>query len=148
MTEKRYTHNILGSVFKDGKLFALTQGECQAITLCIELNELHEENMMLKEYNNKLMEQPLLFDVQTIPNTMKIIEANTQLEEENEQLKTIRSDLICELDIVQNELNIAIDKGFTPSKPYKNYMASKKTEYDKFWEKIKTHNNTLKELKE
>ena len=51
------------------------------------LNELHEENMMLKEYNNKLMTQPLLFDVQTIPNTMRIMEANTQLEEENEQLK-------------------------------------------------------------
>ena len=71
------------------------------------------------------------------------------LTEENEELKTIRSDLICELDIVQNELNIAIDKGFAPSTSYKNYMASKKTEYDKFWEnKIKTHNNTLKELKE
>ena len=69
------------------------------------------------------------------------------LEEENEQLKTIRSDLIYELDIVQNELNIAINKGFAPSKSYKNYMASKKTEYDKFWEnKIKTHNNRLKEL--
>ena len=51
------------------------------------LNELHEENMMLKEYNIKLMKQALLFDVQTIPNTMEIMEANTQLEEENEKLK-------------------------------------------------------------
>ena len=68
---------------------------------------------------------------------------------ENEQLKTIRSDLICELDIVQNELNIAIDKGFAPTTPYKNYMASKKTEYDKFWEnKIKTHNNRLNGVRE
>ena len=51
------------------------------------LNELHEKNERLKEYNNKLMKQPLLFDVQTIPNTMKIIEANSKLEKENEQLK-------------------------------------------------------------
>ena len=56
MTEKRYTHNILGSVFKDGKLFALTQGECQAITLCIELNELAEENEQLKQKNKKLVD--------------------------------------------------------------------------------------------
>ena len=49
MTEKRYTHNILGSVFKDGKLFALTEGESQARTLCIELNELDEENEKLKK---------------------------------------------------------------------------------------------------
>lgn len=51
------------------------------------LNTLNEENEQLKEYNNKLMKQPLLFDVQTIPNTMEIMEANTKLEEENEQLK-------------------------------------------------------------
>ena len=71
------------------------------------------------------------------------------LKRENEQLKTIRSDLISELDIVQNELNIAIDKGFAPSKSYKNYLASKKTEYDKFWEnKIKTHNNRLNGVRE
>lgn len=62
------------------------------------LNELHKENMMLKEYNNKLMKQPLLFDVQTIPDTMKIMEANTQLEEENEQLKQ-------ELDYIQNSIS-------------------------------------------
>ena len=67
----------------------------------------------------------------------------------NEQLKIIRSDLASELDIVQNELNIAIDKGFAPSQPYINYMASKKTEYDKFWEnKIKTHNNRLNGVRE
>jgi hypothetical protein len=34
-----------------------------------------------------------------------------------------------------------------PSTPYKEYITSIKTEYDKFWEnKIKTHNNRLKEL--
>ena len=49
MTEK-YTHNILGSVFKDGELFALTQGEAQATQLCIELNALHEENQSLKQF--------------------------------------------------------------------------------------------------
>lgn len=51
------------------------------------LNELHEENERLEDYNNKLMKQPLLFDVQTIPNTMEIMEANSRLEEENEELK-------------------------------------------------------------
>ena len=51
------------------------------------LNKLHEENERLKKYNNKLMKQPLLFDVQTIPNTMEIMEANNKLEEENKQLK-------------------------------------------------------------
>ena len=68
---------------------------------------------------------------------------------ENEQLKIIRSDLASELDIVQNELNIAIYNGFAPSFAYKKYMASKKTEYDKFWEnKIKTHNNRLNGVRE
>ena len=51
MTEK-YTHNILGSVFKDGELFALTQGEAQATKLCIELNALHEENQELRMDND------------------------------------------------------------------------------------------------
>ena len=78
-----------------------------------------------------------------------LVDLLNDLTEENEQLKTIRSDLISELDIVQNELNIAIDKGFAPSTSYKNYMASKKTEYDKFWEnKIKTHNNRLNGVRE
>ena len=52
MNEK-YTHNILGSVFKDGELFALTQGEAQATKLCIELNALHEENEALKDFIRK-----------------------------------------------------------------------------------------------
>lgn len=62
------------------------------------LNELYEENERLKEYNNKLMKQPLLFDVQTIPNTMEIIEANTNLEKENEQLKQ-------QLNYIQNSIS-------------------------------------------
>ena len=58
------------------------------------LNKLHEENERLKEYNNKLMKQPLLFDVQTIPNTMEIMEVNNKLEEENEELKSTIAQLI------------------------------------------------------
>ena len=54
MTEKRYTHNILGSVFKDGEVFALTEGESQATTLCIELNELHEEKETYKRLFNEM----------------------------------------------------------------------------------------------
>ena len=58
------------------------------------LNEQHEtikqlkkENEYLHKYNTKLQKQPLLFDVQTIPDTMEIMEANTKLEKENEQLR-------------------------------------------------------------
>jgi hypothetical protein len=80
---------------------------------------------------------------------LRIAKKLNVLQIENEELKTIRSDLISELNIVQNELNIAIDEGFAPSKSYKNYIASKKTEYDKFWEnKIKTHNNRLNGVRE
>ena len=61
---------------------------------CKLLNKLHEENERLKKYNNKLMKQPLLFDVQTIPNTMEIMEANNKLEEENKQLKSTIAQLI------------------------------------------------------
>ena len=56
MNEK-YTHNILGSVFKDGELFALTQGEAQATKLCIELNALHEENEQLTKEIDDLKEE-------------------------------------------------------------------------------------------
>lgn len=66
---------------------SITDTKDEMEDLCLLLNELHEENERLKEYNNKLMKQPLLFDVQTIPNTMEIMEANNKLEEENEQLK-------------------------------------------------------------
>ena len=55
--------------------------------MCRKLNELHEKNGRLEEHNNKLMKQPLLFDVQTIPDTMEIMEVNSRLEKENEELK-------------------------------------------------------------
>ncbi|WP_405285937.1 hypothetical protein [Methanobrevibacter sp.] len=103
------------------------------------------------EYNGNLFDNKMntFYHIEDSDENIEVLcDRLNWLVEENEQLKTIRSDLISELDIVQNELNIAIDEGFAPSKSYKNYMASKKTEYDKFWEnKIKTHNNTLKELK-
>ncbi len=67
-----------------------------------QMQRLYNENERLKEYNNKLMKQPLLFDVQTIPNTMKIIEANTQLNEENEQLKQL---LDYADDLIQSHLS-------------------------------------------
>ena len=69
----------------EDKIFAEVMGDVEEVT--DKLNELHEENQYLKEYNNKLMKQPLLFDVKTIPKTMEIMEANTKLGEENEKLK-------------------------------------------------------------
>ena len=73
--------------------------------LCLLLNELHEENERLKEYNNKLMKQPLLFDVQTIPNTMEIMEANNKLEEENEKLKQYNAELINKIDFLERVID-------------------------------------------
>lgn len=69
------------------------------------LNKLHEENERLKEYNNKLMKQPLLFDVQTIPNTMEIMEVNNKLEEENEQLKQHNTELINKIDFLERVID-------------------------------------------
>lgn len=105
MTEKRFSLKKdtgtdecnLDNLYDDNTYIASISSSGSEM-ICYLLNELHEENMMLKEYNNKLMKQPLLFDVQTIPDTMKIIEANTQLEEENEQLKH-------RIKKLQNELN-------------------------------------------
>ena len=134
MTEKRFVLqdlDILCRVLDNGK-------PINGIETVHLLNKFYEENEQLKE------------DVERCRNNFSVLdEVKCEIAEENEQLKTIRSDLICELDIVQNELNIAIDKGFAPTTPYKNYMASKKTEYDKFWEnKIKTHNNRLNGVRE
>lgn len=61
-----------------------------------------------------------------------------QLKEENEQLKKEKefwkSDA-CSLSnlnsILSNELSIAQEQGYEPSKPYKEYIVSIKTEYDK-----------------
>lgn len=97
MTEKRW--EIIDEEFisyTGGTAQLISNGECEihlwenpkdAQLFCDKLNALNEENEQLKEYNNKLMKQPLLFDVQTIPNTIEIMEANTQLEKENEELK-------------------------------------------------------------
>jgi hypothetical protein len=71
------------------------------------LNELHEKNEKLIEYNNKLMKQPLLFDVKTIPNTMEIIEANSKLEKENEQLKTTMKEVA---ELLEEEVDLFSDK--------------------------------------
>ena len=80
---------------------SITDTKDEMEDLCLLLNELHEENERLKEYNNKLMKQPLLFDVQTIPNTMEIMEANNKLEEENEQLKQHNTELINKIDFIE-----------------------------------------------
>ena len=80
---------------------SITDTKDEMEDLCLLLNELHEENERLKEYNNKLMKQPLLFDVQTIPNTMEIMEANNKLEEENKQLKQHNTELINKIDFLE-----------------------------------------------
>lgn len=84
---------------------SITDTKDEMEDLCLLLNELHEENERLKEYTNKLMKQPLLFDVQTIPNTMEIIEANNKLEEENEQLKQYNTELIKKIDFLERVIN-------------------------------------------
>ena len=84
---------------------SLTDTKDEMEDLCLLLNELHEENERLKEYNNKLMKQPLLFDVQTIPNTMEIMEANNKLEEENKQLKQHNTKLINKIDFLERVID-------------------------------------------
>ena len=84
---------------------SITDTKDEMEDLCLLLNELHEENERLKEYNNKLMKQPLLFDVQTIPNTMEIMEANNKLEEENEQLKQHNIELINKIDFLERMID-------------------------------------------
>ena len=107
--------------------------------------ELEKENEELKKDCSNLIED----------NTEYVAEIN-QMHKENEELKKEKefwkSDA-CSLSnlnsILSNELSIAQEQGYEPSIPYKEYITSIKTEYDKFWEnKIKTHNNRLKELQE
>lgn len=89
-TEKRFTIKEIDNFSYGIKVtdIILDNGiELPQSTVCDLLNNLVKENEYLHKYNTNLQKQPLLFDVQTIPNTMKIIEANTQLEEENNQLK-------------------------------------------------------------
>ena len=51
-----------------------------------KLNNLSYENNYLNQYNSKLLKKPSL-SMSTIPNVMEIMEINTKLEEENEELK-------------------------------------------------------------
>lgn len=74
----------------------------------------------------------------------EIAEENEQLKEEKEFWKSDACFLLNLNSILSNELSIAQEQGYESSKSYKKYIASIKTEYDK----IKTHNNRLKELKE
>lgn len=85
MTDKRFTLNSVLNF--DFGICDYGEPIGSLRNICELLNELHEANEGLKEYNNKLMKQPLLFDVQTIPDTMEIMKANTQLEEENQHIK-------------------------------------------------------------
>ena len=76
-----------------------------------------------------------------------LAEENEQLKKEKEFWKSDACSLSSLNSILSNELSIAQEQGYEPSTPYKEYITSIKTEYDKFWEnKIKTHNNRLKEL--
>lgn len=71
-----------------------------------------------------------------------VTEENEQLKKEKEFWKSDACSLSNLNRILSNELSIAQEQGYEPSKPYKEYIASIKSEYDKFWEnKIKTHNN-------
>ena len=77
----------------------------------------------------------------------KLKKENEQLKKEKEFWKSDACSLSSLNSILSNELSIAQEQGYEPSTPYKEYITSIKTEYDKFWEnKIKTHNNRLKEL--
>lgn len=90
MTEKRFTIKEIDNFSYGIKVtdIILDNGiELPQSTVCDLLNNLVKENEYLHKYNTNLQKQPLLFDVQTIPNTMEIIEANNKLEKENEQLQ-------------------------------------------------------------
>ena len=138
---------------------------------CNLLNELSNENGQLKQQLRNSVElfrkdSVTLFELKEENKELKVnykelryannIYCNKidSLKKENEQLKKEKefwkSDA-CSLSslnsILSNELSIAQEQGYEPSTSYKEYITSIKTEYDKFWEnKIKTHNNRLKEL--
>ena len=95
------------------------------------------KQMGLKEACTLLNEQNEV--IHTLVNTelrweQKAKEKVNRLEEENNKLEENYFDIRSELEIVENELKLAIENGFAPSQPYINYMASKKTDYEKFWE--------------
>ena len=77
-----------------------------------------------------------VYDVARLLN--ELLEENEQLKKEKEIWKSDACSLSSLNSILSNELSIAQEQGYEPSKPYKEYIASIKTEYDKFWEnKIK-----------
>lgn len=77
----------------------------------------------------------------------ELYDENLQLKKEKEFWKSDACSLSSLNSILSNELGIAQEQGYEPSAPYKEYITSIRMEYDKFWEnKIKTHNNRLKEL--
>lgn len=70
--------------------------------LCDVLNELHEENYILKkknkslkEHNNKLLIKPFLTDI--LPEAIEIMSTNKKLEKENEKLSFQNSNLMKEV---------------------------------------------------
>lgn len=70
--------------------------------ICNLLNELNNENYMLKksnkylqEYNNKLLRKPLLTDV--LPNAIEIMNINRELEKENDKLKEVLGNILLEV---------------------------------------------------
>ena len=62
------------------------------------------------------------------------IELN-QLYDDLEKYRSKYANFQSELGVIQNELDIAIDNGFAPTRPYMDYMREKKTDYDNFWER-------------
>lgn len=98
-----------------------------------DVNEDDMYEMGVFSDNGKVMET---IDVLTCLNNLH--DENEQLKKEKESWKSDASSLSSLNSILSNELSIAQEQGYEPSKPYKEYIASIKTEYDKFWEnKIK-----------
>lgn len=62
------------------------------------------------------------------------IELN-QLYDDLEKYRSKYANFQSELGVIQNELDIAIDNGFAPTRPYMDYIREKKTDYDNFWER-------------
>jgi len=91
-TKKGYREHIIDCT---GRLYS----ESEAADL---LNELYEENYILKEknkyleeYNNKLLKKPFLTDI--LPNAIEIMNTNKKLENENEQLKQVLGSILLEV---------------------------------------------------
>ena len=114
----------------------------------LQINKLADENEQLKKQLSDDFNQSNCITVQkSIVSDLK--KENEQLRKEKEFWKSDACSLSSLNSILSNELSIAQEQGYEPSTPYKEYITSIKTEYDKFWEnKIKTHNNRLKELQE